>query len=155
MPFFCIKVKSKVTLAIFLLVTVFSVICFDFLNSVAVSHSAITNDDRIAFLKELGYNTSNNQPREKSIVIPTHFGDVFKNYNELQIMAGYNLEKYRGKQAKLFSYKILSNEGNATEYNANIIVYENIIIGGDISSVDIDGNMLPLWEKDKNENSTT
>ncbi len=148
LPFFCIKVKCKRTLAFFLIICLISIISFELLNCFSSEDKIIGDEECVDFLNELGYN-ANRLLYEKDIFIPEKFGEVFENYNRLQIISGYNLKKYSGKTAKLFCYKISDAQGLETEYNANIIVYENTIIGGDISSVSIDGKMMPLKKKGK------
>lgn len=138
---------------VFLFVILLSILCFDCLSS-QITSKTLDNDELIDFFNSLGYSVEE-QHSNKSIVIPSKFSSVFENYNKIQLAAGYDLKVYSGKKAELFSYRILDGNGQPTNYNANIIVYENTIIGGDISSVNFDGKMFPLIEKVKNENSKT
>ncbi|MBO5726224.1 MAG: DUF4830 domain-containing protein [Clostridia bacterium] len=105
-------------------------------------------------MKDLGY-IVNQKLYEKDIIIPYKFSDVFNNYNDVQLAAGYNLKKYSGKTARLYCYSLFDNKGTDAGYVANIIIYENTIIGGDISSSSLNGKMMPLIKKEHNENSKT
>ena len=154
MRFFCVKIKRRSTLALFLIVCLFSLICFDFLNNNTHKNHVITIDEQIAFLNDLGYKV-NQKLYEKDIVIPYKFSEVFENYNNVQLAAGYNLKKYSGRKARLYCYSLFDDIGLNAGYVANIIIYENTIIGGDISSSSINGKMMPLMEKEHNENSKT
>ena len=71
---------------------------------------------------------------------------TYRNYNELQKKAGFDLSAYKGSKAKVYTYKVLSYGPFKAQDNArlNLIVYNGRIIGGDISTVAINGVMLPL-----------
>lgn len=103
-----------------------------------------TNADRLSFLKGNGHLVLNETPAVKSVIIPTNFGDVYNNYNALQRLAGYDLSAYKGCEVYLYTYSIDSPKGYTSDSVANIIVYNDRIIGGDISSCALDGFMLPL-----------
>lgn len=103
--------------------------------------SAFTKPDVAAFLSSLGYEFSENYT-EKTFTIPFSFDMVYNNYNEIQKEAGFDLLPYRGKECIMYTYEIYNHPfGKA---NANVIIYEDEIIGGDISSVNLDGFMVPL-----------
>ena len=57
----------------------------------------------------------------------------------MQIEAGFNLEKYKGKKATVYSYR-----EKDTDRIINLIVCNGEIIGGDISETSLNGNMKPL-----------
>ncbi len=67
---------------------------------------------------------------------------VYNNYNNLQLEAGYDLSLYKGKDCIMYTYEIYNHPfGKAF---AHIIVYKGEVIGGDISSVNLDGFMTAL-----------
>ena len=101
------------------------------------------DQQRIAFLTELGYTVDPGTPSVREVLIPDEFDDVFQQYNELQKQAGMDLEPYHGKRVKCWTYKIL-NIPDEGEVRANIYVYKDKIIGGDISSTALDGFMHGL-----------
>ncbi|MBR5535883.1 MAG: DUF4830 domain-containing protein [Clostridia bacterium] len=103
--------------------------------------SAFTPSDPAAFLSSLGYQFSENYTK-KTFTIPNDFDLVYNNYNKLQKEAGYDLLPYRGKECVMYTYEIYNHPFG--DCNANIIVYKGEIIGGDISSVNLDGFMTPL-----------
>lgn len=103
--------------------------------------SAFTTPDLPLFLTGLGYEFSEDFTKT-TFTLPLRFDMVYNNYNELQKEAGFDLLPYRGKECIMYTYQILNHPfGKA---NANIIVYRGDIIGGDISSVNLDGFMTPL-----------
>ncbi|MBQ5746716.1 MAG: DUF4830 domain-containing protein, partial [Clostridia bacterium] len=100
--------------------------------------------DRIAFLESLGWKVSDNAPKVIEITIPEVFDGVFADYNNLQKSVGLDLEKYKGKKATLYTYELVDDEEKKV---ANIIVYKNKIIGGDVSSPLLDGFIQGLSKK--------
>ena len=103
--------------------------------------SGATNEQRIEFIEWRGHNVIDNPIGVKTIVIPQVFSDVYNNYNALQRKIGLDLEKYKGKTVVLYTYSAL---GYDTEVHINLLVYNDIIIGGDISSVELNGFMNSL-----------
>ena len=98
---------------------------------------------RIAFISALGYSVSASSEEETTIKIPMEFNDVYENYNEIQKQAGTDLYNYRGAECTRYTYLC----GNDSNTRINLIVFEGKIIGGDISSVALDGYMEPLAVK--------
>ncbi len=98
-----------------------------------------SNDDRISFLKQFGWEVEEQPEEEVKIRIPSDFDKVMTSYNELQKQGGLDLSKYRGKEVTRYTYKVT----NYPDYNgtvlANVIVYKNRVIGGDVCSSDVSG----------------
>ena len=94
-------------------------------------------------VKEMGYDDVSETPYEVvEFPIPMEFNEVYTRYNELLKTAGYDLSPYKGKLCKRYTYLIPSRNARA-----NILVYEGEIIGGDISSITLDGIMIPIEKK--------
>ncbi len=139
-----IKFFAALILSAAVLITVVTVIPgFDSAAQVAaasVDYSGIkTEEDRISFLKNLGYETENNAVEVEEVEIPTEFDSVYSKYNDIQRSQGLNLRKYRGKTATRYTYRITNYEGYEGTVLASIIVYKNKIIAGDISGIDEKG----------------
>lgn len=96
---------------------------------------AVVADDagRRDFLQRLGYEVDTSQAQVQEIAIPVELDEAFSAYNALQEEAGYDLTAYRGKRVKCWKYRI-ENYPGAQDVQANIYVFKNEIIGGDISS---------------------
>lgn len=94
-------------------------------------------------LENMGYSPSADPIEIVELVIPTEWGAVYENYNEMQKQGGFDLEPYKGQTCTRYTYDIpdLFARGN-------VLVVDGEIIGGDICSITLDGIMLPL-EKDK------
>lgn len=103
-----------------------------------------TNEDRIIFLNQRGLVVSENEIEMKEVIIPIEFDEVYIKYNELQVSQGFNLEKFKGKTAEMYTYLVMNFDESKGETYANILIYDNKIIGGDISSSTLDGEMKTL-----------
>ncbi len=103
-------------------------------GSPAVSTQVGTEEQRIAFLKSLGYETEAEPMEIREVRIPDEPDEVLTKYNELQKQAGMDLEPYFGKRVKLYTYRILnSDEGEGL---AHLYVYRDTIVAGDLTTAD-------------------
>lgn len=113
----------------------------DDLGNVAVvnySYSNIkTNDDRVSFLEGFGYTVEKTPVEVTKVTIPDSFDSVYEKYNDLQRSQGLNLKHYCGKTVTRYTYKI-SDYDDTGDQNviANLLIYNNKIIGGDICRVE-------------------
>ena len=96
--------------------------------------SVSTNDARVKFLTDFGWEVTSAPVETQSVLIPVDTTEVYDRYNALQISQGYDLTQYAGKNATRYVYQI-NNYPNATEpVYATLLVYKDQIIGGDITS---------------------
>ena len=108
------------------------------------SYPAKSEKDITDFLRNCGIETAGNVS-VKTVTIPAEFGDVYERYNELQKQQGFDLDGYRSREAVVYTFGVASVDGEHTDFTeAHVMVCDDIIIGGDISSPAIDGGMLPL-----------
>lgn len=99
-----------------------------------------TNEDRVNFLARYGWQVNPEEVEIVEVTIPSEFDSVYNTYNELQKGEGLDLEKYRGKNVKRYTYTVENYDSETTVF-ANLIVYKNRVVGGDICSSDINGFM--------------
>lgn len=101
-----------------------------------------TNEERIDYLASYGWTTENEPIETAETVIPTEFDETYEKYNSLQKEQGYDLTAYKGKTATRYTYKITNypNE-KVKDARINMLVYENKLIGVDVSSTEIGGFM--------------
>lgn len=139
-------VFTRKNLAVVLAVIIAAFILIgQFLSLESVGVDASTNAKRVLFLQGLGYGVDETATEIKDIVVPENFSAVYEKYNNLQKEAGFDLKNYRGKNAKVYSYSLQNN----TEQQIHLIVCEDKLIGGDVASLKLNGNMTGL--KRKNE----
>ena len=98
-----------------------------------------TNDDRIKFLSQFGWTVNGNPIEEVDITIPSEFDKVFLGYNEIQKQQGLNLSKYKRKDMTRYTYEITNYPDYSGTVYANLLVYRNKVVGGDICSADVNG----------------
>ncbi len=98
-----------------------------------------TNDDRVNFLAQFGWQVENEPVEEATVKIPREFDDVMNSYNKIQQHQGLDLSKYAGKEVQRYTYKVTNYPNYTGEVTASILVYRNQVIGGDVCSSDVDG----------------
>ena len=98
-----------------------------------------TNDDRVEFLGQFGWQVKADAKAEEEVVIPEEFDKVFSGYNEIQRRQGLDLSKYKKKTVMRYTYEVTNYPGYDGTVYANILVYRTRVRGGDICSADISG----------------
>lgn len=109
--------------------------------SIRFNTDANDNNEIIKFLSQFGWQTSSEPISTKDISIPTVFNDTYEKYNQIQKSQGMDLKKYMGKLCKQYTYDITNYEGCDQNVRANVLVIDGKVIGGDISSTNLDGFM--------------
>lgn len=105
-----------------------------------ISCSAKTDEERIQFLQAYGWEVKPNPAEVMELTIPEEFNGVYEEYNQLQRRQGMDLSRYKGKRVKRWTYEI-TNYPQEPQVVANLLVYEDTIIGGDVCTVRLDGFM--------------
>lgn len=96
------------------------------------------NDRRLKLLESFGLETEEVPYEVVQVTIPRKFDAVYEAYNDLQKPLGLDLSAYRGKTVKRYTYVVTNIPENGTVY-ANLLVSEDKLIGGDVSSADPSG----------------
>ena len=102
------------------------------------------NDQRVAYLNSMGWEVSAQPLDEQKVVIPKQFSDVYKKYNELQQSQGFDLKKFGGIEATRYTYMVTNYPGSAEHVVADMIVYRDEVIAGDVQSTVVNGFMQGL-----------
>ncbi|WP_101697330.1 DUF4830 domain-containing protein [Clostridium minihomine] len=105
------------------------------------SVKAETNEDRVAFLKQFGWEVSPEPIEIREVTIPASFNDVYEKYNAIQKEQGLDLTRYAGKICKQWVYQVNNAMDQGSPVHATLLVYGGKVIGGDISSTPLDGYM--------------
>ena len=101
--------------------------------SVSTAPAADTNDARVKFLTDLGWEVTPSPAEASEVKIPRAGDDVFDRYNALQKSQGYDLSKYAGKKVMRYVYQITNFPDAREPVYATVLVYKDKIIGGDIA----------------------
>ena len=110
-----------------------------------LAFSSMKNNENIEFLNSYGWEVLETPLEKVSINIPEVFDDVYNNYNSLQLEAGLDLSKYKGKSAVRYTYSVLNYpEDVGEDVRANIILVDNTPVAGDIMTTSISGFMHSL-----------
>ena len=98
-----------------------------------------TEEDRKEFLSQFGWETEDGEVESVKIKLPGEFDKIMTEYNELQKSQGLDLLKYKGREVERYTYKLSNYPDHGGTVYANIIIYRNRVIGGDICSADVSG----------------
>ena len=109
------------------------------------------NQARVDFLKSLGWEVEAEPIEQQNVIIPKEFTGVYEEYGNLQAEQGFDLAQYGGMEAVRYTYKILNYPGEA-DVVADIIVFRNQVIAGDVQSVALDGFMHGLSMPESGDN---
>ena len=71
--------------------------------------------------------------------IPDEFDRIYTGYNNIQKEQGLDLSKYRKKELTRYTFEVTNYNGYDGKVYANVLVYRNKVVGGDICSADITG----------------
>lgn len=91
-----------------------------------------TQEDKIAYITSLGWEIDEDDIQTKTVLIPKEFNGAYEEYNQMQKDQGFNLEKYKGKKVDLTTFKVKNHPKAEDGVVANILVYKDRVIGGDI-----------------------
>ncbi len=148
------KNKIKKTVSIGVAVIVLSLLLVLLLQCFRESHflrvanelnlTVATESDMLSFISNYGWQVDDEPVEVREIIIPETFDDVYSNYNKIQLEQGFDLEKYSGRRVKKWTYIIRNYPETLPSddfVRINILVCDGVVIGGDVSSVKLDGFM--------------
>ena len=108
-------------------------------SAATAGNSVGNNDQRVAFLKSLGWEVNNSPAESSQVRIPDASGEMFSRYNALQKSQGYDLSQFAGQTVMRYVYKI-KNYPNATDpVYATLLIYKGQVIGADITDTSAKG----------------
>lgn len=136
---FFITLSKRHLAVIFAALIIAFLILGQIVTAKSTENSGATNALRVEFIKSIGLEPEDSNVISKDIVIPESFSDVYKEYNTLQKKAGFDLSRYKGENATVYTYAL-----SGSDRQAHIIVCDGKIIGGDIADINVNGEMQPL-----------
>lgn len=98
-----------------------------------------TVQDAQKFLAQFGWQTEEASAKTVEVTLPGEFDKVFAGYNELQKRQGLDLSKYRNKGVTRYTFVVTNYPDYEGTVYANVLVYRNRVIGGDVCSADVTG----------------
>lgn len=98
-----------------------------------------TAEDAAKFLSQFGWEVNPSDVEEVDVTLPSAFDKILTAYNELQLRQGLNLSKYKNKAVTRYTFTVTNYPGAEGPVLANVLVYRNRVIGGDLCSADMTG----------------
>lgn len=148
---FVYSIKSKhIKVALLAIFVVFTAVSLFILSQDSketgksgMSIKAATHSERMAFLSQYGWEIDEEPVEVQEVIIPSEFDDTYNAYNEIQKDQGFDLTVYAGMRAKRWTYIIKNYSGyeNKDCIRVNVLVYDGLVIGGDVCSIELDGFM--------------
>lgn len=113
------------------------------------TYTLLASNDKscINFLSQFGWQTDQKPVSSEIITIPEEFNETYKNYNSMQQRQGLDLNRYKGKECEKKTFNI-TNYHSDDNVVANLLVYDGVVIGGDICSVQLNGFMHTFDDKE-------
>jgi hypothetical protein len=106
--------------------------------------SLATNDGRVKFLTDFGWDVVVSPTESGQIKIPAESSEVFDRYNALQKSQGYDLSQFAGKVVMRYVYRIKNYPGATDPVYATLLIYKDQVIGGDVTDTSAKGVVRPL-----------
>ena len=113
-------------------------------KTASINFKAESNQERLKFISQFGWEVETEPVEVCEVIIPQEFDDVYNNYNEIQLRQNCDLLDYSGERVKRWTYVIKNYPGYSetdTCVRINLLIYNGIVIGGDVSSTELSGFM--------------
>lgn len=121
-------------------------------NDGAVNVKAENSAERTAFLSQYGWKVSEDPVEVSEVIIPEDFDAGYREYASMNKAVGFDLEPYKGMRAKRWTYDVLNYPGFENMnglIQANILIFEGRVIGGDVCSFE-SGGFIHCFEMPEN-----
>ena len=92
------------------------------------------NDDRLAYLNGLGWQTSSQPIATEELLIPEEFDESYTGYLQLQADQGFDLTQYKGRRVKRYTYQLTNYPTQDEPVQISLLIYKNRVVGGQIQS---------------------
>lgn len=110
-------------------------------NDSNINCKAENGAERASFLAQYGWKISADPVEVSEVIIPEDFDAGYTEYAAMNKAQGFDLEPYKGVRAKRWTYDVLNypNLENSGTVQANLLVYDGRVIGGDVCSLELGG----------------
>ena len=99
-------------------------------GSVPTPPSGETNELRLAYLRQLGWEVQPDPVETLELLLPEDDGP-WAAYHALQRQQGFDLTPYQGRRVERFTYRVTNYPGHP-EAQANLYLCGGAVIGGDL-----------------------
>ena len=98
-----------------------------------------SNEDRVEYLEAYGWEVNSEPLATQELLIPEEMDESYDEYLALQSEQGFDLKQYAGKRVKRYTYEITNYPTGEQGVQANVLIYKNTVIGGEVLSPQMDG----------------
>ncbi len=113
-------------------------------TSFHTSSSISSNEARIEYLSQYGWEVSTQPMAEETILVPDDVETSCASYCALQKEQGFDLSPYAGKEISRYTYEVLNYPTGEANVQVNLLIYGGKVIGGDVCTASLDGWMHGL-----------
>ena len=92
------------------------------------------NDDRLAYLSGLGWQTSSQPIATEELLIPEEFDESYTGYLQLQADQGFDLTQYKGRRGKRVTHPLTNHPPPDGPGRDSLPLYKKPVVGGQIQS---------------------
>ena len=96
------------------------------------------------YISSFGLEIDRNACVIDEITVPYEFGQVYESYNNIQKSQGFDLEQYKGKVLKRYSYPLLNYPDKEKNVFVEVLIFNDSIVAADVYSTNFDGFIIPL-----------
>jgi hypothetical protein len=145
-----IKKYKKIWLVLFIILICLIATAVVFVKKAATektldeAYAMSSNSERVAFLNEQGWIVKPDPISTEEVTIPTEWGSDFADYLALEKSQGFDLERYAGETAEVFTYSVLNYPDYPENVTANMIIKDGKLIGGEVMLNTADGFIQAL-----------
>lgn len=97
-----------------------------------------TPEDGARWLLDQGWETEGS-PVQMEVLIPGKFDAIYESYNNIQKGQGFDISRYRGETVTKYTYLVKNYPGEPEGVAANLLVYQERLIGADLCSLELGG----------------
>lgn len=98
-----------------------------------------TNEDRVDYLRAYGWEVLEDPVAVQEMLIPEEMDESYQEYLALQRDQGFELSRYEGKRIKRYTYEVTNYPTGEAGVQANLLLYRNTVVGGEVLSARMDG----------------
>ena len=147
--------KKKLFLAIMAVILMITLIAVFVSKKMSASHPGESSDSDTAitdiadvkdYIESFGWEVEPEPCEMVEVEVPKEFNEVYENYNALQKKQGFDLIPFQGLRVRRITYVVTNYPEKPEHIRADVLVYENQIIGADICSIELSGFMHGINE---------
>lgn len=105
------------------------------------------NPQRVAYLHSLGWEVAEEPLETLQFLLPNPLTEPYLSYNDLQLEQGFDLTPCAGEQLTRYTYQVTNYPDRPTGVQANLYLWEETPVAGDLCCAGADGFQLPLIQK--------